>query len=112
MLVPILTSRDETPVTFRWPLKEQEFRLYHCSRPKLRCPGRGGLPQHAIPVALLFFNVGVECGQLVFVASVLSLTWLLGRAASELCEAAIVRRAFDRLDVIAATASASLRLTG
>ena len=31
-----------------------------------------GLPQHAIPVALLFFNVGVEIGQLIFVAAVLS----------------------------------------
>jgi HupE / UreJ protein len=41
-----------------------------------------GLPQHAIPVALLFFNVGVEIGQLVFVAAVLSSLWLLGHAAS------------------------------
>lgn len=30
-----------------------------------------GLPGHAIPVALLFFNVGVELGQLVFVAVVM-----------------------------------------
>jgi hydrogenase/urease accessory protein HupE len=29
-----------------------------------------GLPQTAIPVALLFFNVGVELGQLLFIASV------------------------------------------
>ena len=29
-----------------------------------------GLPQSAIPVALLFFNVGVEIGQLLFVAAV------------------------------------------
>jgi hydrogenase/urease accessory protein HupE len=57
-----------------------------------------GLPQHAIPVALLFFNVGVEIGQLVFVAAVLSLIWLLRHAASQLLEAALVRRAFDRLD--------------
>ena len=28
-----------------------------------------GLPQSAIPVALLFFNVGVEIGQLFFIAS-------------------------------------------
>ncbi len=28
-----------------------------------------GLPQSAIPVALLFFNVGVEIGQLLFIAS-------------------------------------------
>ena len=31
-----------------------------------------GLPQHAIPLALLFFNIGVEAGQLLFIASVLA----------------------------------------
>jgi hydrogenase/urease accessory protein HupE len=31
-----------------------------------------GLPEHAIPLALLFFNVGVEVGQLLFVAAVLA----------------------------------------
>jgi hydrogenase/urease accessory protein HupE len=31
-----------------------------------------GLPQHAIPVALLFFNLGVEAGQLVFIAAIFS----------------------------------------
>jgi hydrogenase/urease accessory protein HupE len=31
-----------------------------------------GLPQNAIPLALLFFNVGVEIGQLLFVAAVLA----------------------------------------
>ena len=36
-----------------------------------------GLPQQAIPLALLFFNVGVELGQLVFVAAVLVLGQLL-----------------------------------
>jgi hydrogenase/urease accessory protein HupE len=34
-----------------------------------------GLPEHAIPLALLFFNVGVELGQLTFIAAVLALTW-------------------------------------
>ncbi len=33
-----------------------------------------GLPEHAIPLALLFFNVGVELGQLAFIAAVL-LAW-------------------------------------
>mgnify|MGYP003527792660 FL=1 len=32
-----------------------------------------GLPQNSIPLALLFFNVGVEIGQLVFIAAVLML---------------------------------------
>jgi len=38
------------------------------------------LPQHAIPVALLFFNIGVELGQLLFVAAVASCAWGLRRA--------------------------------
>jgi len=41
-----------------------------------------GLPQHAIPVALLFFNFGVEIGQLLFVAAVLCLMWLWRSLAS------------------------------
>ncbi|MEO6784476.1 MAG: HupE/UreJ family protein [Bradyrhizobium sp.] len=57
-----------------------------------------GLPQHAIPVALLFFNVGVEIGQLVFVSAVLSSIWLLRQVASKLWETSFVARAFDRLD--------------
>jgi hydrogenase/urease accessory protein HupE len=38
-----------------------------------------GLPEHAIPFALVFFNVGVELGQLAFVAMVLSSAWLIHR---------------------------------
>lgn len=38
-----------------------------------------GLPQKAIPPALLMFNVGVELGQLLFVAAVLALRALLAR---------------------------------
>ena len=38
-----------------------------------------GLPQIELPAALLFFNVGVELGQLLFVGAVLSLIWLFAR---------------------------------
>lgn len=38
-----------------------------------------GLPQKAIPVALLMFNVGVELGQLIFVAVALAVGALLAR---------------------------------
>jgi hydrogenase/urease accessory protein HupE len=42
-----------------------------------------GLPQNAIPIALLFFNIGVELGQLVFIAAIVvigrSLTWTFRR---------------------------------
>lgn len=40
-----------------------------------------GLPQSAIPVALLFFNVGVEIGQLLFIASVFIVIALARRLA-------------------------------
>ena len=44
-----------------------------------------GLPQTAIPVALLFFNLGVEVGQLLFIVAILSALglarWLKRRAA-------------------------------
>ncbi len=36
-----------------------------------------GLPQSDVPLALLFFNVGVEVGQLMFVAGVLCVTWVI-----------------------------------
>jgi hydrogenase/urease accessory protein HupE len=36
-----------------------------------------GLPEQAIPVALLFFNVGVEIGQLLFIAVVLAGGWVV-----------------------------------
>jgi len=38
-----------------------------------------GLPQGSIPVALLFFNVGVELGQLLFIALVLGMRGLARR---------------------------------
>jgi hypothetical protein len=39
-----------------------------------------GLPQGQIPLALFFFNVGVEAGQLLFVAAVLAVMALWRRA--------------------------------
>jgi hypothetical protein len=38
-----------------------------------------GLPEHAIPLALLFFNLGVEAGQLLFIAAVFAAWWVLRR---------------------------------
>ena len=40
-----------------------------------------GVPQHAVPLALLFFNVGVELGQLAFIAAVFGFAWLVRLAA-------------------------------
>jgi len=63
-----------------------------------------GLPQHAIAVALLFFNVGVEIGQLIFVAAVLSLIALLRYVASKLLKPAQIQPALNQLDVTVAYA--------
>jgi len=40
-----------------------------------------GVPEQAVPLALLFFNVGVELGQLLFIAAVFGLGWLVKLAA-------------------------------
>jgi hydrogenase/urease accessory protein HupE len=63
-----------------------------------------GLPQHAIPVALLFFNLGVEIGQLFFVAAVLTFAWLLSNAGTLHFKPVLDQRAMNRIDVIAAYA--------
>jgi hypothetical protein len=34
-----------------------------------------GMPKVEVPLALLFFNVGVELGQLIFVFTALALAW-------------------------------------
>jgi hydrogenase/urease accessory protein HupE len=41
-----------------------------------------GLPQHEIPLALLSFNVGVELGQVAFIAALLGTGLLLRRLAA------------------------------
>lgn len=81
----IVNARRGRPsLTMRWPwLVAFVFGLLH---------GLGfagalsevGLPQHAIPLALLFFNLGVEIGQLAFVAVVMMLAWWLPRVIQRL----------------------------
>ena len=36
-----------------------------------------GLPQNNVPLALLFFNIGIEIGQIAFVLLVLCVWWLI-----------------------------------
>ena len=43
-----------------------------------------GLPQSSIPIALLFFNVGVEIGQVLFVGAVLAVIAAGRRVAHQL----------------------------
>lgn len=42
-----------------------------------------GLPEQSIPLALLFFNVGVELGQVLFVVAVVSAGWLLRKLVTQ-----------------------------
>jgi hypothetical protein len=51
-----------------------------------------GLPQGDIPLALLAFNLGVEAGQLAFVAVIIAVLWL-GRRALSSAPPAWVRQA-------------------
>ena len=38
-----------------------------------------GLPENAIPLALAFFNIGVEIGQLLFIAAFFIFMWLMSK---------------------------------
>lgn len=40
--------------------------------------GEIGMPQTDVPLALLFFNLGVEAGQLAFIAALMPVIWLFG----------------------------------
>jgi len=73
------TGRPGSSLTYQWPwVVAFTFGLLH---------GFGfasalldvGLPQNAIPLALLFFNVGVELGQLLFVGGFMMLTLIADR---------------------------------
>src|SRR4051812_22460731 len=80
----VQTHRGRPGITTRWPwVVSFTFGLMH---------GFGfagalaevGLPQASIPIALLFFNVGVEIGQLMFVGAVLTVIAVGWRAARQL----------------------------
>jgi hydrogenase/urease accessory protein HupE len=47
-----------------------------------------GMPEDALPLALVSFNLGVEAGQILFVAAVLALTWLWQRIGQQIPPAA------------------------
>jgi len=77
--VELVRAHDRFSFVLRWPwLMAFAFGLLH---------GFGfagalreiGLPQHAIPLALFFFNVGVELGQLAFITVVLGIFSLAKR---------------------------------
>ena len=61
-----------------------------------------GLPRGDIPLALFAFNVGVECGQLLFVGLVLALAALARRARAARLEAQALRAAPYAIGTLAA----------
>jgi hydrogenase/urease accessory protein HupE len=66
-------------ITARWPwVVAFTFGLLH-GFGFASALGEVGLPQHAIPLALLFFNLGVELGQLLFVGAFMIGTWVFAR---------------------------------
>jgi hypothetical protein len=73
-------QRGEVGLTERRPwLVALAFGLFH----GLGFAGalsEAGVPQHEVPLALLMFNVGVETGQVLFVAAVVALLAALRRA--------------------------------
>ena len=73
-----IAKGDKESLTYRYPMTvSSSFGLLH---------GFGfaavlnevGLPANEVPVALLFFNVGVELGQIAFVIAILVLFWVGG----------------------------------
>ena len=61
-----------------------------------------GLPRGDIPLALFAFNLGVECGQLAFVALVLAVVALVRRARAARLEAQALRAAPYAIGALAA----------
>jgi hydrogenase/urease accessory protein HupE len=76
----IVHGREGRPgLTARWPwIVAFVFGLLH-GLGFASALSEVGLPENAIPAALLFFNLGVEVGQLAFVGAVLALLALLRR---------------------------------
>src|SRR6478672_2826329 len=70
-----------------------------------------GLPQNAISLALLFFNVGVELGQLLFIGIVMAVIAVAVRAAKKLTRSNVARQfAFKWCEAISAYAIGSVAM--
>ena len=75
----VKVNRGESSLTARYPwLVAFTFGLLH-GFGFAGALGEIGLPQNEIALALLMFNVGVELGQLLFIAVILSVVWSLNK---------------------------------
>ena len=107
--VEVVNARRGTPsMTARWPwLAAFCFGLLH-GFGFAAALAEVGLPHHAIPIALLFFNLGVEIGQLAFVGAVLAVRGIFRHSMAFRREPAQIQRTVNLLDVIAAYAIGTL----
>jgi hypothetical protein len=71
-----------------------------------------GLPDHAIPLALAFFNVGVEAGQLLFIAAFFVLVWAATKRLATFPLPNIRERDLTTWDTAATLASPSAYVIG
>src|SRR6478672_11967342 len=70
-----------------------------------------GLPQNAIPLALLFFNIGVELGQLLFIGFVMAVIAMAVHAAKKITQSKVARQfAFKWCEAISAYAIGSVAM--
>ncbi len=79
----VKVNRGQTSLTARYPwVVAFTFGLLH-GFGFAGALGDVGLPQNEIPLALLMFNVGVELGQLLFIAAVLALLAVVRKVRTE-----------------------------
>ncbi|MET4241290.1 hypothetical protein ABIB07_004521 [Bradyrhizobium sp. RT10b] len=98
------TRRGSPSVAARWPwLVAFCFGLLH-GFGFAGALAQVGLPHHAIPIALLFFNIGVELGQLAFVAAILTTGAIVRRALAFRSRPALLQQAANKFHVMAAYA--------
>jgi hydrogenase/urease accessory protein HupE len=79
-------DRGEESITARYPwMVAFTFGLLHGAA-FAGALAEVGLPSNDIPLSLLLFNVGVELGQLLFIATVFTIGWMLSRLLTRIPE--------------------------
>lgn len=99
---------DQKSLTYRYPIAvASSFGLLH-GFGFAAVLGETGLPQTEVPAALLFFNLGVELGQIIFVAGVIVVYQIARRTALAFADRELSVDAMRPLQTPAAYAIGSL----
>jgi hydrogenase/urease accessory protein HupE len=99
---------DQNSLTYRYPIAvASSFGLLH-GFGFAAVLGETGLPQTEVPAALLFFNLGVELGQIIFVAGVIIVYQIARRSARVFADRELSVDAMRPLQMPAAYAIGSL----